>query len=224
MFFLEIFIVSVFFFVLFIVLYWIISERSRRLIAPYLFRLFNADLVYVYNDKSAVAKDLKLALSEAKFINIITARGNDFQNDVFQPVVKETFCHDRIRILLPNPYLKGRHDWVSHREQELQQFDSAYGPNVLKSQIEVNITSLLCIKGKKLEIRLHQYPIIGRIIITDRYLFFTPMLNSSLIRESKIYKFSSSGSMYNNYARLFEQLWDVSYLVITEGVESEAVR
>lgn len=185
----------------------IFSENTRKLFISFISSLFGLDILFVYENKESVNKDLAKAIADANFVKILTARGNDFHNDVFSSLVKDRSNHAHIHILLPNAYKSSNVDWIDQRENELRKFDGTYGTGILKEQIKTNINALYSLNKAQLEIRLHQYPIIGRIVITDKYLFFTPMQENKYIRKVKTYKYSSSGNLYNHYLRLFNQLW-----------------
>jgi len=100
-------------------------------------------------------------------------------------------------------------DWAQRREEELAVFDHAFGrQGLLKEQVETVARFLdEYVKSSKAELRRYNYPHLGRILITDRCVFFTPYRTDSHGRDCSTYKFRR-GELYDSFARLFEQLWE----------------
>lgn len=114
-----------------------------------------------------------------------------------------------IRILLPETAPKpGEYEWTWQRENELAQFDPAFGSGLLHKQIEANVQFLeKHVATNSIELRRFNSPHIGRIVVTDRFVYYTPYRSYTHARDCKIYKFRRGGEMYENLLRLFEQLW-----------------
>lgn len=187
----------------------LISRKAKELYITALSRFLDLDLTYVYKNKDDAKEYLKKEVSEARYLKVMTARGNDFQQDAFEAVLDDRKQYDEIKILFPNPFNHIGIDWFQHREQELKVFDSSFGSGVLKQQTKTNIMFLYNhIKKDRIVLRLHQFPLLGRIIITDKCVLFTPMLKNKYIRRNKIYKYAVGGEMYCYYDRLFDQIWD----------------
>jgi len=192
---------------LLIIIIALISKKAKEIFMLIISNLLDSDLRYVYKDKIEVKDDLHQELINATFVKILTSRGNDFQQDVFMPIFNESNRYLEVNILMPNPYYFYQDDWFNQRELELKSFDKSFGKGVLKEQAKVNIQYLMDQFKKNIKLKLHQYPLIGRLIITDRYIFFTPMHRALYIRRSKTYKYAAGGDMYRYYLRLFDQLW-----------------
>ena len=198
-----------------ILLLWgmaLFSKQAKEIFTLILARWLDFDLMYVFKDKKDTNLDLQVEIEKATFVFVLTVRGNDFQQDTFLPLFDGKHEFNEIKILLPNNASKG-FDWFQQREIELQKFDSAFGFGVLKKQTATNIEYLKNhVHSQKIQLRLYLYPFIGRIVITDRCLFFTPMQRDSYIRRNKTFKYASGGDMYRHYLRLFDQLWIASEL------------
>jgi hypothetical protein len=194
----------------------ILSIRVRKILIALFSKLCHSDVLYVYKDKKDAESDLEKSLGKATYVRLLTARGNDFQHDVFKSLIDPLNPKEFIQVLLPNPYIFDSTDWIEQREQELRKIDSTYGDEILKDQIKTRIKGLLSMNKEGLKIRLHQSPIVGRLLITNQFVFFTPMLPSGYIRNSPIYKYDANSTMGLFYKRFFEQLWETGTNVNTK--------
>ena len=193
----------------------ILSSRARSVLIGVLGRLLDVDIDGVFQDKRAAEVDVRKELGRAREICIFAGRGHELQRDTFDPI----FLHRpatktiRVRVLLPQTEGAMDHDWTQQRQTELAQFDRAFlKPRLLKDQIETTVRFLdQYVKSGQAELRRFCYPHIGRIIITDRCLYFTPYRHDSHGRNCPIYKFRR-GELYDNFSRLFDQLWNVGGL------------
>lgn len=199
--------------IVFVCLLAFFSKRAKEIFILVVSRWLSHDLMYVFKDKNEANPDVQKEIEEAAFVLIMTARGNDFQQDTFLPLLDGRHKFVEVKILLPNPYRTEDVDWFQQREMELRKFDSAFGAGVLKKQTITNIEYLKNhIYEQNIQLRLHFFPLIGRIVITDRCLFFTPMQRDSYIRKSKTLKYAYGGDMYRHYHRLFDQIWSSATL------------
>ena len=186
----------------------IISRKARELYVKLLATIFGMDLAYVYKNKEEANRALQEDVPNSRLLKVLTARGNDFQQDAFTAVVDDRKVFEEAKILLPNPFDCRNVDWFKQREEELHVFDKSFGWDVLKHQTKANILYLINhIKKERIEVRTHQFPLIGRIVITDKHAYFTPMLKDRYIRRNKTYKYNVGGEMYCYYTRLFDQFW-----------------
>jgi hypothetical protein len=190
-----------------------VSSRARWVLTGILGRLLDVDIDAVFTDKRAAEADVRKELARAREIAIFTGRGNELQRDTFDPV----FLHRpaakalRVRILLPRTDGSGEFDWTQQREEELSKFDRAFARHgLLKDQIETTARFLEgYVSTARVELRRFNCPHIGRIILTDRCAFFTPYRHDSHGRDCAVYKYRR-GDLYENYTRLYEQLWMAS--------------
>lgn len=186
------------------------SSRARWLLTGVLGHLLRVDIEAVYDDKTEAGADLSRELARAHDVAILTGRGNELQRDTFYPLfLKRPAAKDiRVRILLPITDRTAQ-DWTQQREDELAQFDPSYAKRgLLKEQIQATSKFLeQYIANGQVELRRFSMPHVGRIVITDRCVFFTPYREDSHGRDCSIYKYRR-GDMYDSYARFFEQLWN----------------
>jgi hypothetical protein len=188
-----------------------VSTRARRLFTALTTRWLNLDIEYVFEDKDASQPDIHAELKRATTISILAGRGSELQRETFSPIFLHPTGRRRptVRILLPDTNLKeGEYDWTMQRERELAVFDPAYGSGLLRQLVEVNVRFLAQhISTGSCELRRFNIPHIGRIVATERYIYYTPYRTDVPGRDSKVYKFIRGGEMYDNLHRLFEQLW-----------------
>ena len=191
----------------------IASRKAKWVLAGILSRLVNADLEFVYRNKQDCQKDLYRDLKETRNLVMINPRGNELQREAFTPIFfeKPNSSSRRIRILMPRiKDFNNENDWVDQRENELQQFDKAFGSGLLKKQIEANINFLIpFVDSEEIEVRFFNMPHTGRVIITDNYAYFGALNAEIHSRDYRVYKYRNGGPMYLNYLRLCNQLWDV---------------
>jgi hypothetical protein len=200
-----------------VILIWaagLISKQARWVLIGILGRLLNLDVDYVFTNKTEVQSDLKKELSRSNDVAIFTGRGNELQRRTFSALFLERpeKRQVRVRILLPRTIQRdGEYDWTLQRENELAKFDPAFGNGLLKEQIQVIIRFFQQhLSAKTVEVRQFNYSHIGRIVITERFAYYTPYRKDAHGSNSPVYKFRRSGEMYDNFLRLFEQLWNAS--------------
>jgi len=190
-----------------------VSSRARWLLTGILGRLLDVDIDGVFSDKRDADADVSKELSRAREVSIFAGRGNDLQRSTFDPIFlrRPSTKPLRIRVLLPRTDGATDFDWTQQREDELAAFDPAFGRRaLLKEQIENAVRFLdQYVANGSVELRRFSCPHIGRIVVTDRCAYFTPYRNDSHGRDCSVYKYRR-GELYDNFARLFEQLWIAS--------------
>ena len=193
------------------------SEKAKWILIGILGKLTNSDLDFVYENKKASIPDIEKEIKRANEVFIYASRGNELHRETFVSIFmnKPKDRKVQIKILLPDSLKEANeNDWITQRESELKVFDKSHGNGLLKSQISSNIEFLKCYtKSKEIELRLYDYPHIGRILITDKYLFYTPYSSETHGRNNSVYKFKRGGEMYKNMKRYFFQIWEKSSLI-----------
>jgi hypothetical protein len=189
-----------------------LSQKARWVLIGVLGRILDVDIDYVFRDKKNSEGDLRKEIEMARWLCFFAGRGNELQQDTFATVFSKE-SSDRlgsVRILLPETTTTvGEYNWLNQREQELSIFDPAYGDGLLVTQIESNVTFLKKhIKSQRIQLRRYNLPNIGRIVLTDRCLFYTPYRKDAHGRHSRVYKFRPYCEMYENMLRLFNQIWN----------------
>lgn len=206
----------------------ILSKKARWVLIGLLSRLLNVDLDYLYRDRKEVEQDLVQDLKSSLSISILTGRGSEFNRDTFAPLFAERPSSRKlcVRLLLPATIATaGVFDWTKQREGELASFDPAYGTGLLAKQIEANASFLQkYVESGIVEIRRFEAPHIGRIVLTDRFAYFTPYRRDAHGRHSPVYKSRRGGDMYDNFIRFFEQLWEAASTHDTSEAVQKLVR
>lgn len=188
----------------------VLSRRARWVLTGILGRLLAVDIEGVFSDKRAAEADVRTELARSREVAIFTGRGNELQRDTFEPIFlgRPASTPRRVRVLLPCTEATVPSDWTQQRENKLAAFDPAFGkPGLLRDQIETNARFLSRYVDAGVELRRFSCPHIGRLVITDRFAYFTPYRDDAHVRGCPVYKFRR-GDLYDNFSRLFEQLWD----------------
>ncbi|MCK5051939.1 MAG: hypothetical protein KAS53_09470 [Candidatus Cloacimonetes bacterium] len=190
------------------------SDKAKWVLIGILGRLTNSDLDFVYENKKASISEIEKEIKRANEIFIYASRGNELHRETFESIFmnKPKGRKVIIKILLPDSLKKAdSNDWISQRENELKKFDKSHGNGLFRSQITSNIEFLKCyVESNELELRLYDYPHTGRILITDKFLYFTPYSKETHGRNNSVYKFKRGGEMYSNMKRYFFQIWEKS--------------
>lgn len=188
----------------------LISRSARWILTGLLGRILRIDVDYVFLDSAEVQDDLMTAIERANDVRILTGRGHELQLDMFARLFQRRPHGDRVstRVLLPaEEPSAGQFDWTQQREMELAAFDPAFGNGLLKRQIG---TTAEFLRGHpEVQTRRFQAPHLGRIILTDRFAYFTPYRSDAHGRRSEVLKLWR-GELYDGFARLFELVWQGS--------------
>lgn len=191
------------------VLISLFSETVRRALTAVASTFLGIDVKYVFKNGRESQNSVQLSLKRSKTIKIFAGRGNEFQGSFYLPLLEanEKVKKD-IKILLPDIYNQPRSmDWIAYREDELSKVDHAFGKGILKTQIAATFGFLhKYLESKILDLRCYNYPHIGRIIITDDSVFFTPYSAVLHGRDSQVYQYVR-GEMYDYYIRFFDMIW-----------------
>ncbi|MCK5493552.1 MAG: hypothetical protein KAJ14_10620 [Candidatus Omnitrophica bacterium] len=192
----------------------IFSMKIRWLLIGVFAMILDIDINNVFRNKKAAESNLKEEIDKAKFVYVLAGRGNELQRDPFNSIFSHRNVNRDIptKILLPQTqFSNGEFDWLMQREMETAQFDSGYGHGMLHTQVEANAEFIQrYTQNNKIELQRFNSPNIGRIIVTDRCVFYTPYREDAHGRHSKVYKFRKNGEMYYNFLRLFNQLWNAT--------------
>lgn len=190
------------------------SKNARAVFIGVFGRLLGVDIDFVYRNKKESEERVRKEIKNARWIKIFTGRGNELQRDTFKSIFTrspsdKTFI---VEILIPQTSIpKGHYDWLAQRERELSIFDPAFGDGLLRKQVESNYSLLLKhAENSVIKVRRCNVPNIGRIIITDRCLMYTPYRSDAYARDCKVYVFRKQDEMYDNLLRFFHQVWEAT--------------
>ncbi len=188
----------------------IVSKWARWVLTGVLGRILNIDVECVFSNKTDAMADLQREIKRAKTVRILASRGNELQREPFASIFHERPKERKVQveILLPRTtLLEGEYDWTAQRDCELSEFDPAFGNSLLHKQIEINADFLApYIASKAAELYRYNSPHIGRIILTDRFAYYTPYHSDWHGSDSRVLKYRRGGDTYGNLERLLKQL------------------
>ncbi|MFI6322726.1 hypothetical protein ACIBG8_34660 [Nonomuraea sp. NPDC050556] len=190
---------------------WLGVAWPRRLLVKLLSRLLGLGIARSYATQSAANADLGADLRAARWIRVLTGRGNELTRDSFQEVWRnEQRRLEGIRVLLPDPADPG--GWLRRREEEMVRTDPGMEGGLLAKQVSATVDYMRTVAAanSKVELRLLDAQHTARVIVTDRLAYFTPYLAGVHGRNSPCLVFSADSAMYDYCLRLFDGLWEVS--------------
>lgn len=182
-----------------------LSDKLRWVVIFIFGRLVGLRIDKVFTNQKNASEDLRNELKITQNIDIITGRGMEFQQDTFM----EAFSANgpKIRILLPDISNENKINWTDIRSEELAKSDVSFiDKDILKEQIRTSERFLRNVANKQTEIKQYSLPHFGRIILTDRCMYFTPYGNNHG-RDSLVIKYSCGDTMYCWARRLFDMVW-----------------
>lgn len=183
----------------------------RRALTVMISEFMGIDVRYVFANGKAAEAAIREALADSATVRIFTGRGNEFQAALYTPILEpRQKAGKQTRVLLPDPYTAPlKVDWIDQREKELAPIDPALGNGQLRRQIMTSIEHVYPQQDRTLQLRLFDLPHIGRIILTDRFAFFTPYTANRHGRDSHVIQYGR-GDTYDAFARFFEMAWESS--------------
>ncbi|MGO8945164.1 MAG: hypothetical protein ACLQJ7_16005 [Syntrophobacteraceae bacterium] len=188
------------------------SRIVRRALTAMASTFLGIQVKYVFRNGKEAEAAIKQELAESSFVRVFAGRGLQFQESLYSSLLeKELSSHREVRVLLPNPDVASETiDWISHRETELSKVDRSFGQEMLREQIRVSIRFLLShLHEDNFQLRLYNTPHIGRIILTDQSVFFSPYSSTKHGRDCKVFEYGR-GDIYDNFVRFFDMVWQNS--------------
>jgi hypothetical protein len=188
---------------------WIASKRMRHWPVVLLSKLTGLGIWRSYARQSLANLDLGADLADARWVKVMAGRGNELTRDSFQAVWDEADSRlESVQILLPNPE-SGANSYLTHRESEIQKYDSGYRPGLLAEQVRSNIEYISTISRKRAHValRLYNLPNICRLIITDQVAYVTTYPASDHGRNAPCVVCRHPGPMYEFASRMFSVAW-----------------
>jgi hypothetical protein len=175
-------------------------------------KLIGSDIAGFYKDSNELQEELSEDLKNAQHVWFFAGRGGELSRRTFDSLFnrpKQKIVE--IWVLLPqtNPP-EAEYNWTTQRCSEMNKFEPGSG-DALPSQIESNIDFIRCkVPHQNIKIRLYNIPHTSRIIITDKFAYFTPYLADQHGKNTPVYKFYRGGIMYEHLKRFIKQVWDAS--------------
>lgn len=188
------------------------SKTVRRALTAVASTFLDVQIKYVFPTGKDAEPTITQELAESSRVKIFAGRGLQFQEHLYAPLLREVGTTIRkVQILLPNADGTPRGlDWIKQRENELSKIDRSFGHGILREQIRTSIQFLLRhMKDDSFQIRLYDTNHIGRIVVTDQSVFFTPYSAVKHGRDCKVYHYGR-GDIYDNFVRFFDSVWEDS--------------
>lgn len=192
------------------------SKNVRRALTAAASAFLKVEVRYVFKNSREAENVIKEALDKATEVRIFTSRGNQFQRESYSAILQKSNQKKRItKILLPNPNkASNTSDWIDQREYELSLIDRAFRKGILRQQIKNTIEFLNpFIQPGYFEVRIYDAPHIGRIILTEEFLFLQPYKETLHGRDCAVTQYGR-GDMYDMFSRYFDIQWDKSEVIV----------
>lgn len=198
--------------IIFVIVAPFFSARMRWLMIAILSRICGVDLDYVYKNPEAAAADIMSDLKNTRRADLLTSRGHELCRPTFSCLLSQRPGDHtgRFRILLPETRKDGSEDWLQQRHEELAVFDKSFEANdMLRVQVKsVTMFVVPHVLENRVEVRTYNQPHIARILLTDKFAYFTPYRLNAHGRESRVYKFRRGDDMYDCLDRWFNICWE----------------
>ena len=188
---------------------WLSSKRMRHWPLAVLSAMTGLGIRRSYARQSQANLDLGADLAKARWVKVLTGRGNELTRDSFRPLWQEAGSRlESVQILLPDPYIEAG-SYLADREAEIRRYDSGYQPGLLGQQVNSNIEYISTIASKRpnVELRLYNLPNICRIIVTDQVAYLTTYSANDHGRNAPCAVYRHPGSMYEFASHMFSIAW-----------------
>lgn len=188
---------------------WVRSSRPRWWLVGLLARLTGTGVHRVYRRQKSAEKDLTRELARARWVKVLTGRGNTLTRDVFAPLWSG--AADRVestQVLLPDPdAVPG--EWLALRAAELAPVDPGFTAELLREQIRNNTSYLATVANTRegVELRRFDLPHLYRVIVTDRAAYITFYDRRKHGRHSPCLYVRAPGVLYEAALHFFSAIW-----------------
>jgi hypothetical protein len=188
---------------------WVASRRMRNWPLVILSAMTGLGIRRSYPAQRRANLDLAPDLAAARWVKVMTGRGNELTRDSFRPLWQGAGSRlESIQILLPDPYPR-KDSYLAARETEILNYDSGYEPGLLAQQVKANVEYISAVASKRanVELRLYNLPNVCRIILTDQVAYLTTYTASEHGRNAPCTVYRHPGTMYEFVARMFSVAW-----------------
>ena len=199
---------------------WMRSSHPRWWLVAIFARLTGTGVHRVYRRQASAEKDLAQELTRARWVRVLTGRGNTLTRDVFTPLWScSTGRVESVQVLLPDPdAVPG--EWLTLRASELEPIDPGFTTELLRNQIRANTSYLASVAANSREVELRRFdlPHLYRVIATDRAAYITFYDRRKHGRHSPCLYVRAPGALYEAALHFFSTTWAGSRPVPTEQV------
>lgn len=188
---------------------WLTSKRMRHWPLAVLSVMTGLGICRSYARQSQANLDLGADLAKARWVKVLTGRGNELTRDSFRSLWQEAGSRlESVQILLPDPYI-ATCSYLADREAEIRKYDSGYETGLLAQQVKSNIryVSTIASRWPNVELRLYNLPNVCRIVLTDQVAYLTTYRASDHGRNAPCTVYRHPGSMYEFASRMFSIAW-----------------
>jgi hypothetical protein len=201
---------------------WFLSGAFRRFLIRFVGKMCGSDIEDIYPTQAIANPDVAKELRVARRVCFFGGRGNELTRETFAALwASDNRRLETVRILLPDPGSSTRDSWLSRREREMETYDRGYVGSMIETQIRSNIQYLMNKTRDRsdIEIRLYDFPHLGRIVMTDQVAFVTPYTDRAHGSESRCLRLRSSGPLYNFAERIFSEAWSTARVITPESTD-----
>ncbi len=194
------------------------SKNIRRILVTLLGKLISIDIDQVYLTSRDAQKDIMAEIERTNNVKIVMGRGGELQRETYSRLLQVTKNYSSIQILLPRTDVKANEiNWVLARENEILEFDTALDRGILAEQIDatVNFLKKTVKNSDNFKVRLFNAPDLGKIVITDNYLFYYLIKKNTHGRQNKMFRCKVGTETYNSFNRLFDLYFTNSIAIPT---------
>ncbi|GLX03038.1 hypothetical protein [Microtetraspora sp. NBRC 16547] len=187
-----------------------LSPRIRSWPTLLLSRLTGLGISRVLPRQRLATNDLKAELDKARWVRVLTGRGNELTRDGFAALWEnEGRRLEFVHVLLPDTCHRSM-SWLAWREDEIRRFDPGFSRGMLAEQIDINAAyiSEAAHDRDNIELRRYNLPNLHRIVITDRVAFLTLYRPATHGRDSPCIVAPRPGLLYDYALQLFTTAWD----------------
>jgi hypothetical protein len=199
---------------------WMTSEHARHAALRILSRVTHTGVERVFATQREANYEVARQLTKSRWLHCFLARGNELTRDTFSSL----WCPDssvcEIRLLFPDPNRSDPGSWFADRIREVASYDPGYRSDLVVDQVRANIKYILdkSRSDGRVQVRLYDFPHLGRMIITDRGAFITVYSDRpGHGSESPCIVATSGSAIYAYYARLFDKVWSRSVPVASKS-------
>lgn len=188
---------------------WIRSGRPRWWLVRALARLTGTGIVRLYRQQRSAEQDMARDLARARWVKVLTGRGNTLTRDAFAPLWSDTVGRSvPVQILMPDPCSESE-SWLTRREEELARTDPGLIRGMLNKQIRANTGYLARVAQQRpaIELRTFDLPNTFRVVATDRAAYLTFYGRYTHGRHSPCLYVRAPGVLYEAALDLFTAVW-----------------
>ncbi|RCV50995.1 hypothetical protein [Marinitenerispora sediminis] len=188
---------------------WAMSSRLRRWLVRLLSLLTGTGVLRTYQRQLDAEDDLSRDIARARWLKVLTGRGNALTRDAFAPVWSRSASRvESAWILLPDPE-RGPDSWLGQREDDVRRFDPGFTPGLLAEQVRANSAYLGEVARTRagVELRYYDLPNIYRVVATDRAAYITFYESTAHGRHSPCVYAQRPGPLYDAALRMVSAAW-----------------